>query len=189
MDSPLAVNLTHVFKSHPECYDFETLEFLEQHGDPFGFERLRYTQSVGESIALNDEPGPMIIILLLLGCVKLDGLCITCETTWSRLKNTIVIVGFMAQHTLGRRLVEKRDQVKIFGVMRDRRARVEVLDGFSAHAGKKALIKYAKTAGPGTKKVFLVHGEIQAQKNLSEELEKRGLDTHIPSQGEVVTLD
>lgn len=187
VDSPLAVNLTHVFKSHPECYDFETLQFLEKHGDPFGFEMLRYTQSVEESIALNDTPGPMIIISAS-GMCEAGRILHHLRNNIESPQNTIVIVGFMAQHTLGRRLVERREEVKIFGVMRPRRARVEILDGFSAHAGQGELIDYAKMAGPQTQKVFLVHGEPPAQKALAAELKKRNLEVAIPGPGSIETL-
>ena len=89
---------------------------------------------------------------------------------------------------LGRRLVEKRNQVKIFGVKRDRRARVEVLNGFSAHAGRSSLIEYAKLAGPDTKKVFLVHGEEKAQESLAEALHKRNMTVEIPDRCDIKTL-
>jgi metallo-beta-lactamase family protein len=187
VDSPLAVNLTQVFKSHPECYDFETLQFLETHGDPFGFDMLRYTQSVDESIALNDEPGPMIIISAS-GMCEAGRILHHLRNNIESPRNTIVIVGFMAQHTLGRRLAERRDQVRIFGVMRDRGARVEVLDGFSAHAGQSELISYAKMAGPETKRVFLVHGEPRPQDALEKELEKRSIDVTVPAMGDIETL-
>jgi metallo-beta-lactamase family protein len=184
VDSPLATNLTHVFKQHPECYDEETLQFMEEHGDPWGFDTLRYTQSVDESIALNTTPGPMVIISAS-GMCEAGRIVHHLRNNIESPDNTIVIVGFQAQHTLGRRIVEKREQVKIFGVKRDLRARVEVLSGFSAHAGRTSLIKYATLAGPELDKVFLVHGEEDAQISLGEELEKRKMKVVIPSRGQI----
>lgn len=187
VDSPLAVNVTHVFKAHPECYDRETLQFMEEHGDPFGFEMLRYTQSVEESIGLNDEPGPMIIISAS-GMCEAGRILHHLRNNIESSDNTIVVVGFMAQHTLGRRLVERRNEVRIFGVMRPRRARIEVLNGFSAHADRNGLIKFAKAAGPGTKKVFLVHGETDGQTALRKELQKRNFDVDIPAPGDIARI-
>lgn len=187
VDSPLAVNVTHVFKTHPECYDYETLKFMEEHGDPFGFEKLTYTQSVQESIALNDEKGPMIIISAS-GMCEAGRILHHLRNNIESPDNTIVIVGFMAQHTLGRRLVEGREEIKIFGIKRRRRAKVVVLDGFSAHAGQQGLINFAKMAGPETQKVFLVHGEIDSQKELAQELKKRQMNVEIPSMGDIAQL-
>ena len=187
VDSPLATNLTHVFKNHPECFDEGALTFQEEYGDPFGFDTLTYTQSVQESIALNTTPGPMVIVSAS-GMCEAGRIVHHLRNNIEQPQNTIVIVGFQAQHTLGRRLVERRDQVKIFGVPRDLRARVEVLNGFSAHAGRKSLIEFAKLAGPDTKKVFLVHGEEKSQESLAEALRKRNMNVEIPDRGQIETL-
>ncbi len=186
VDSPLATNLTTVFRNHPECYDYETLEFLDQ-ADPFGFDTLRYTQSVQESIALNDMKGPMVIISAS-GMCEAGRILHHLRNNVESPNNTIVIVGYQAQHTLGRRLVERRPRVKIFGVQRDLNARVEVLDGFSAHAGRKALINYAKMAGPDIQRVFLVHGELESQTSLAEALKDRHMDVAIPARGDIVDI-
>ncbi len=183
VDSPLATNLTTVFRNHPECYDYETIEFLDQ-ADPFGFDSLRYTQSVQESIALNSMNGPMVIISAS-GMCEAGRILHHLRNNVESPNNTIVIVGYQAQHTLGRRIAERRSKVKIFGVMRDLNAQVEVLDGFSAHAGRSALINYAKMAGPDIQKVFLVHGEIESQKSLAAALEERQLDVAIPARGDI----
>ncbi len=186
VDSPLATNLTTVFRNHPECYDYETIEFLDQ-ADPFGFDSLRYTQSVQESIALNSMNGPMVIISAS-GMCEAGRILHHLRNNVESPNNTIVIVGYQAQHTLGRRIAERRSKVKIFGVMRDLNAQVEVLDGFSAHAGRSALINYAKMAGPDIQKVFLVHGEIESQKSLAAALEERQLDVAIPARGDILDI-
>jgi metallo-beta-lactamase family protein len=102
-------------------------------------------------------------------------------------RNTVLIVGFMAQHTLGRRLVERQPRVRIFGVERDLHARVEMLDGFSAHADKKDLLEYGDAARPRNT-LFLVHGEPEQQRPLQAALEARGHHVKVPSRGEVCEL-
>lgn len=187
VDSPLAVNLTHVFKNHPECYDTETLSFLEEHGDPFGFDSLTYVEATEESIRLNSMKGPMVIVSASGMCEAgriLHHLRNNVEST----DNTVVIVGFMAEHTLGRRIVERRPKVRIFGVMRDLNARVEVLNGFSAHAGRKALINYARLAGPDIERIFLVHGEPKSLEALGDALKERGNQVEIPTRGQIIKL-
>ena len=104
-------------------------------------------------------------------------------------RNTILIVGFMAQHTLGRRLVERRPRVRIWGVERDLKARVEVLTSFSAHADRNDLLKFAGACGTTTRRFFLVHGEEQAQSSLSEAMAKQGLRVQIPARGDAVELE
>jgi metallo-beta-lactamase family protein len=101
-------------------------------------------------------------------------------------KNTVVIVGFQAQHTLGRRLVERRDEVRIFGLPLRRHAEVVVLDGFSAHADQKGLLDFAgqvRVQGP-LERIVLVHGEPPAQDSLARELRARGFASiDIPEPG------
>ena len=94
----------------------------------------------------------------------------------------------MAEHTLGRRIVERRPKVRIFGVMRDLNARVEVLNGFSAHAGRKALINYARLAGPDIERIFLVHGEPKSLEALGDALKERGNQVKIPTRGQIIKL-
>src|SRR5205085_2400211 len=136
IDSPLSVNVTDVFRRHPECYDKETRQFLEDHGDVFDFEGLRYVQSREESMRLNGLRGAAIII-------SSSGMCEGgrvvhhLKNTIEDPKNAVLVVGFMAQHTLGRRLVERRPRVRLLGVERDLRARVSVMSAFSAHADRE----------------------------------------------------
>jgi metallo-beta-lactamase family protein len=187
IDSPLAVNVTEVFKLHPECFDADTRRFIEESGDPFAFRSLRYVQSVEESIGLNDLQGPAIII-------SASGMCESgrvlhhLRNNVSDDRNTILIVGFMAQHTLGRRLVERRNRVRILGVERDLYAQVVVMNAFSAHADKHDLREYALKSRP-TRQTFLVHGEPDQQEPLRETLAKEGLRVTVPTRGQVVVLE
>ncbi len=188
VDSPLAVNLTHVFRTHPECYDEDILEWSAEHGDPWGFEHVRYTTTKEESMALNVAQGPMVIISASGMCEAGRILHHLRNNIGSR-DNAVVIVGFQAEHTLGRRLAEQRSLVKIFGVKQELRARVEVLDGFSAHADRSGLLEFARLAGEDVSQFFLVHGEPHAQQALGEEIRRRqGDKVTIPSRGEIITL-
>lgn len=187
VDSPLAVNVTDVFKRHAECYDEETRAFVENNGPVFTFKTLRYIEDRNDSIKLNNVKEPCIII-------SASGMCESgrvlhhLKNNVSDDKNTILIVGFMAQHTLGRRLVERRPRVKILGVERDLYARVVVMNGFSAHGDKNDLMAYAGGA-KGARRVFLVHGEPDQQGPLIDALKQQGLSVDNPKAGDQATLD
>ena len=188
IDSPLAINVTEVFRMHAECFDAETQTFLDEHGDVFAFEGVRFTRSREESMAINEVQGPAIIIAAS-GMAEAGRILHHLRNHVEDDRNTIVVVGFMAQHTLGRRIVERRPQVKIWGMERDLRARVEVLDSFSAHADRDDLLAFADACGPDTRKFLLVHGEPRAQASLREAMTARGMEVHIPDRGETVVLE
>jgi metallo-beta-lactamase family protein len=190
VDSPLTVKLTEVFKQHPDCYDRETFDLLNSGDSPFDFEGLHYVSDVEESKAIDAKPGPAIII-------SASGMCEGgrvlhhLRATIGRPENTVVIVGFQAEHTLGRRLVEKRDEVRIFGLAYRREAEVAVLNGFSAHADQAGLLDYAESVRRRGKlrRVILVHGEPGAQAALMKELDERGFPTvNAPAAGERIRL-
>jgi len=184
LDSPLAIDVTSVFRLHPECYDAPTRRFLDEHGDPFAVQGLRIARTRDESMAINDVVGPAIIIAasgMCEGGRVLHHLRNLVEDP----RNTILVVGFMAQHTLGRRLAERRPHVKIWGVERDLHAQVEVLDAFSAHADASDLRAYAAACAPRDR-VFLVHGEPEAQAALREVLTSDGLAVEAPVRGQTV---
>jgi metallo-beta-lactamase family protein len=186
VDSPLALNVTEVFKLHPECYDAKTRAALEANGDVFGAEIVRFVSSRAESIALNDLAGPAVIIAAA-GMAEAGRILHHLRHHVEDERNTILIVGFMAQHTLGRRLVERRQRVKIWGVERDLRARVEVLSSFSAHADKNDLMTFANACGV-TPRIFLVHGEPDQQEPLSTALRQQGFRVETPVRGQTVEL-
>lgn len=187
IDSPLSVNVTEVFKVHPDCYDAETRAFLDSHGDPFAFDHLRYVQSKEESMRLNHLQGPAIIIASS-GMCEAGRVLHHLKNGIEDERNTVVIVGFQAQHTLGRRLVERRPTVRVLGVERELRARVEVLNAFSAHADKDELLWYARGLGGRVRRVFLVHGEPPQQDPFAERLRALGLEVHVPEPGDVLQL-
>lgn len=187
IDSPLAIDVTGVFRQHPECFDQETRQFLAQHGDPFAFEGVKFTRTAEESMQIKDLPGPALIISAS-GMAEAGRILHHLRNHVEDARNTVLIVGFAAQHTLGRRLVEHQQRVKIWGVERDLRARVEVLDSFSAHADRKDLLAYAGSCG-NVRRVFLVHGEPDQQAPLKKALEERRQPTHVARRGETVELD
>lgn len=186
IDSPLAIDVTEVFRMHPECFDAETRTFLEEHGDVFTFDGVRQARTREESMKINDYPGPAIIVAAS-GMAEAGRILHHLRNHVEDERNTILIIGFMAQHTLGRRLLERRQRVKIWGVERDLRARVEVLNAFSAHADRDDLIAYAEACGE-VRRVFLVHGEPEQQGPLAAALKERGIETHVPKRGEAVEL-
>lgn len=186
IDSPLAINVTEVFKLHPDCFDAETRAFLEKHGSVFGFEGAHFVSSRSESMALNSLEGPAVIIAAS-GMAEAGRILHHLRNHVGDARNTILIVGFMAQHTLGRRLVERRARVRIWGVERDLRARVEVLNSLSAHADRNDLLAYAEGCATA-RSFFLVHGEPKSQQALREALEARGRTVHVPARGETYEL-
>lgn len=190
VDSPLTVNITNIFRRHPECFDEETRAHL-QGGDPlFEFEGLRFTSTPEESMEIDRLSEPCIVISasgMCEGGRVLHHLKATIEDA----RNSIVIVGFQAQHTLGRRLVEGRRRVRIFGVERDRNAEVAVLNGFSAHADQRDLVAFAEAVrerGP-LRHVALVHGEEKAQFALMDLLADRGFPSvSAPTPGQTLSI-
>ena len=187
VDSPLATDVTAVFRAHPECFDAPTRAFLDAHGDLFAFDGVRFCRTREESIAINDVEGPALI-LAAAGMCEAGRVLHHLRNHIEDPRATILVVGWMAQHTLGRRLVERRPRVRVWGVERDLRARVEVLNVFSAHADRNDLLAFADACGVATRSFFLVHGEPAQQASLSEAMEARGMRVAVPTRGEVVEL-
>ena len=186
VDSPLTVKITDIFKLHPECYDEETRALIAGSESPFDFDRLRYVSSKEDSKAIDADGHPAIIISAS-GMCEAGRILHHLRAGVEDPKNAVLIVGFQAQHTLGRRIVERRQRVKIFGVERELRAEVVVMNGFSAHADQKDLLQFVergRSAGK-LKSVILVHGDPGPQKVLTELLHKEGVDgVHAPAAGE-----
>lgn len=188
VDSPLAVNVTGVFTTHPEEFDRETYHELLEGGDPFGTRVVRFVRSVEESKSLNDRDEPCIIISAS-GMCEAGRILHHLRNNIESARNTIAIVGYQAANTLGSKLVNRADEVKIFGESFQRRAEVEVLNAYSAHADRNDLIRYIEHAGKKLRQVFLVHGEPEQQEALHAEMQGRGF-THIrcPETGSVESL-
>jgi metallo-beta-lactamase family protein len=188
VDSPLAIDVTQIFRNHPECYDEDIKKYLNNHEDPFGFRRLRYIRDVEESKKLNDLHGPFIVI-------SASGMCEQgrirhhLRNSIEDPRNTVLITGFMAENTLGRKLVEKEPEVNIFGEPMRVRAEISSLDELSGHADQRELLAWLAPLARNLKRVFLVHGEPSQQETLAGLIRSQfGLDTEIPKVGQTFDL-
>ncbi len=185
VDSPLSLNATEVFRAHPECYDEETADFLESNDDIFGWNRLRYIRTADESKKLNEIKSPCIII-------SASGMCEAgriqhhLRNNIEDERNTILVVGFMAENTLGRRLVEREPTVKIFGDEFTLAARVVKLNAFSAHADQDELVSWISHFNrEQLQHLYILHGEYDQSEALAHALGGLGLnEIAIPERGE-----
>ena len=190
VDSPLAVNATNVFRSHPECLDRETCRLFIQNGeDPFGFRRLKYVSSVDESKELNDKQGPLIIISAS-GMAEGGRILHHLSNNINDSKNLVLFVGYAAEHTLARKIMDGAREVNIFGQKHDINCKIKVMDYFSGHADQKELIDYLRlNSTKNLKNVFLVHGEENQALPLKEKLISKGYqDVRFQASGEMVEI-
>jgi len=188
IDSPLAIDATSIFRIHPECFDDETIEFMRTVEDPFGFSGLHYVSSVDESKSLNDIHTPMMIIAGS-GMAEAGRILHHLKNNIGDPKNTVLIVGWQAENTLGRKISEKWPEVPIFGEKYKLRCRVEVFHEFSAHADRNDLINWASAGKDRWQRVFVVHGEEEASLSLADAFREVGLkDVIVPEFGQSFTL-
>lgn len=191
VDSPLSVNVTEVFRKHPECFDAETLAILTAPGnnDPFGFERLTYIRSLEESMELNERAGPFIVIAAS-GMCEAGRVVHHLANSVGDSRNMVMIVGYQAEHTLGKKLVMRAPTVSIFGEPRDLRAEVVVLNSFSGHADRNELLGYiGRFDAHRVRRVFLVHGDADQEEKLAAGLRDLGFsDVSMPERGEKAPL-
>lgn len=188
VDSPLAINITEIFRRHQECFDAEALRLFAHDPDVLGFRRLTYVRNQSESMKLNRLKEPCIIIS---GSGMAEGGRVLhhLKHAVTDPRNVILIVGFVAQHTLARRIIEHQSPIRIFGEEYTLNARVEVIDAFSAHADQSGLLQYITGLDrTRLKKVFLVHGEPSQSEALQQILLERGYDAIIPEKGQEVEL-
>jgi metallo-beta-lactamase family protein len=188
VDSPLAINATEVFRKHPECWDEEARKYLTDHEDPFGFSRLKYVREASESKALNDLHGPFVVISAS-GMCEAGRILHHLRNNIEDPRNTILITGFQAVNTLGRKIAQGDAEVSIFGEPMRVRAEVATLDELSGHADQRELIEWMRPVARGLKKVFLVHGEPNGMDVLAGVIRKEfGLDVAAPARGEIFDL-
>ncbi|MBX9583212.1 MAG: MBL fold metallo-hydrolase [Gemmataceae bacterium] len=188
VDSPMAVRATEVFKAHPECFDEETARLLDEHPEVFGEGRVRYVEKVHESVALNRRTDPSVIISAS-GMCEAGRILHHLKHNLGDGRNTILIAGYQADGTLGRRLVERRPEVKVLGRTVQVRAEVVVLNGLSSHADHPGMVaSLLPLAGPGVR-VRLVHGEPEKAAELADALRAVGFaDVAAPERGESVAV-
>jgi metallo-beta-lactamase family protein len=183
VDSPLAVNVTDVFRKHSELFDQDAAKFLTNHEDPFGFKRLTYVRDVNQSKALNDLHGPFMIISAS-GMCEGGRILHHLKNNVGDARNTILLTGYQAENTLGRKIKEHWPQVPIFGEPMRLRAEVQELDALSGHADREEMLAWMKPLAPGLKKVFRVHGEPDQQRAFQAAIHERyGLDVVVPERG------
>lgn len=171
VDSPLAVNVTDIFRRHSKYFDAETQKILSQDpdGDVFNFRRLHYIREVEESKRLHLRPEPCIIISAS-GMAEAGRIQHHLKNNIENPNNTILIVGWQAPHTLGRRLVEQVPEVKIFGIKYSLEAEVVTLNGFSGHADQPGLLQWTKAFRQPPQHTFIVHGDLAAGQELAKRL-------------------
>ena len=183
VDSPLAINATSVYQTHPEAYDAELSQFLEldsEHKDAFGFGRVKYTRSVDESKAINELAGPAVIISAS-GMAEAGRILHHLKNNVEDPRNTILIVGWTAPHTLGRRIAEKKPEIKIFGEPYHLNASVATINGFSAHADRSELIDWVTHFKKRPKHTYIVHGDEEVSLEFADTLRGLGFkDVNVP---------
>lgn len=188
VDSPLAINATDVFRLHAECLREELRDHLLSHDDPFGFGGLKYTRTVDESKAIN---------LLRDACVIIsaNGMCEAgrilhhLKNNIEDARNTLLFVGYQAENTLGRRLLDGAKKVKIFGDEFTVRAEIQTANGFSAHADRTELLNWVSSVKENLKGVFVVHGEEHSALSFAEALRTMGgFTVTVPEPSQTIEL-
>jgi metallo-beta-lactamase family protein len=191
VDSPLSVNVTDVFRNHPECFDEDTKAILNSadHNDPFGFDRLTYVRDVEQSKELNERPGPFVVIAAS-GMCEAGRVVHHLANGVDDSKNMVMIVGYQAENTLGKKLVMREPVVNIFGEPHEVRAEIVVLNSFSGHADRNEILSYIGGFSPKTmKSVFLVHGDPDQEEKLGEGFRGKGFSPVVlPVRGEKAEL-
>lgn len=194
VDSPLATNITDLFKYHLDFLNEKTRQAFSRGDNPFELLNLRFIREQKESKALNTDKRPMIIIAGS-GMCESGRVLHHLQNNIEDSRNMILVVGYMAQDTLGRRIVEKMPFVKIFGVEYELNAEVVVINSFSGHADQLELLDFVSGCLPASgadrplKRIFLVHGELEQSKALAEILISREIEVYIPDKDEEVLLN
>jgi metallo-beta-lactamase family protein len=200
VDSPLAANITGVFGQHPEVYDQETHDtFLRKGENPFSFSQVNFTHSVEDSIELTREDRPHIVISAS-GMCEAGRILHHLRYKIHNAKNTILIVGYMAENTLGRRILEEGAKyeesgrkgeapvLQFFNKEYPLRAKVEKIGGFSAHGDKNEMLRFLKESNLRVKKIAIVHGEEDQSLSFSDFLGSHGFATIVPRLGETINV-
>jgi metallo-beta-lactamase family protein len=192
IDSPLAIEATAVFRENTAVFDGSEPMIAKHNADRaaiFDFDLVQFTPTVEDSKAMMRRSGPMIVIAAS-GMVEAGRILHHLAYSAGDPRSTVLIVGFQAEHTLGRRIVERRATIKVYGDEIPLRAQVEVINGYSAHADRTGLASWldaARATSPRFRDVFLVHGEPPAQDALAARLRESGYTVSAPEPGTVVT--
>ena len=189
LDSPMAIRVTKVFKDHPELFDEEMQEHIDNHDSPFEASDLRMCRTSKESKAINHIRGTIMVIagsgMCTGGRVKHH-----LVNNISRPESTIMFVGYQAHGTLGRRIVDGEREVRILGYNHPVNAKIVRVHGFSGHADREELFKWLTSLKRSPKRVFVIHGEKDAAKSFAEMIEERtDYPVTVPKYNDVVELD
>jgi len=189
LDSPMASRITEVFKHHPELFDEEMTEFVNNHESPFKISGLSMAGTADESKAINDAKGTIMVIAG-------SGMCTGGRVKYHLVNNitrpecTIMFVGYQAIGTLGRSIVDGIEKVRILGVKRPVKAKIVRIHGFSAHADKEELLGWLKELDKPPRRVFVVHGESESAKHFGEYVkEQTGWEVTVPAYQDEVVVD
>lgn len=186
VDSPLSVKLSEVFNAHPECFDEETRKLIHGKENPFGFGSLKYISDPEESKKLNAYKGPCIIISAS-GMAEHGRILHHLKNNIENPKTTILFVGYQADRTLGRKLVDGMKVINIFGEQYKVNAEIVKMDAFSGHADRSDLIDFVQNV-KGLKKIFIVHGEEKQSETFASHLRELGFDAYVPKFAEEVEI-
>lgn len=187
VDSPLAARVTEVFRNNIHYMNHEVKNMIRREGSPFDMAPLRYVQGQLESKALNNDQRPMII-LAGSGMCEAGRVLHHLKNNISQSRNTVLVVGYMAKNTLGKRIVDKEPMVRIYGMEYELNAEVVVINALSGHADCEDLLRYAQECAPG-RGTFLVHGDEEQTKSLFDLLQGNGLRVSMPQKDEEVVLE
>ena len=189
VDSPLAVNATGIYLAHPECFDAELREYMRLDPDPLGFDKLAYVRDVEGSKALNDRHEPMVIISAS-GMAEAGRILHHLRNNIEKPSTTVLMVGYCAEGTLGKRIIDREPFVRIFGEEFKLNATVEVMNSLSAHADEPGMVGFlSKLDVPRLKTTFLVHGDPPRQEAMKAALKTAGFgEITIPAHGQTVVL-
>lgn len=189
LNSPMATEVTKVFRRHRECFDEEAWTMIQSGEPPFHFPGLQLVQSVDESKAIHKKKLPAIIMAT-------SGMCTAgrikhhLKHNISRPDSTILFVGYQAQGTLGRRILDGDREVRILGSEYQVKARIERIEGFSGHADQNGLLQWLAGLQKPPRHVFLVHGEEKGALNLAETIQaKHGWNVSVPKYQDKITLE
>jgi metallo-beta-lactamase family protein len=190
VDSPLSDKATQILKEHPEVYNHDVKEVLKVDSDPFSFKGLRFIQSTEESIALNDDPRPCVIISSS-GMAEAGRVKHHIKNNINSPKTTILMVGYCEPNSLGGHLLRGDHEVYIFGEKYEVKAEVQSIKSMSAHGDYEDLLHFLKCQDPKkVKQLFLVHGEYDVQQHFAKTLHEHGFaNVEIPFQHQKIVLE
>ncbi|MGE4284184.1 MAG: MBL fold metallo-hydrolase RNA specificity domain-containing protein [Clostridia bacterium] len=189
VDSPLAISATEVFRNNLDCYDEEAREYIRNGDNPLDFPTLKFTRTAEESKELNMKKDENMIVISASGMCDAGRIKHHLKHNLWRPECTVLFVGYQAQGTLGRRILEGAKKVRIFGEEISIHAQIKAIDSFSGHADQKGLMDWLNAFSKKPKKVFIVHGEEDAQKAFAEKIKQEfNIECIVPDKYAVYSI-